>query len=104
VLIGRRGMLAAEADLRLKRCRLLARLGRPLDDERAAARAVLGRLRAPSYYLDRLAASRLAWLFLQDGWPSREPTPRMILSVSILWCLPLPEHPTSDQADIKRAE
>jgi len=54
--IGGRGLLAAEADLRIKRVRLLARLGRALDDELAAARAAIARLRAPAYYLDRLAA------------------------------------------------
>jgi hypothetical protein len=49
-----RGQLAAEAECRLKRCRLLAAMGQPLDGEAQAARAAAGRLRDPTWYLAEL--------------------------------------------------
>jgi hypothetical protein len=49
-----RGQLAGECDCRLKRCRLLVRLGQPLDGEADAARAAIARLRQPSWYLAEL--------------------------------------------------
>jgi hypothetical protein len=49
-----KGQLAYECQVYLKRCRLLARLGRPLAEETAAARAAASRLRAPGWYLERL--------------------------------------------------
>jgi hypothetical protein len=58
-----RGMTAAECECRIERCRLLARLGRPLDDEMAAARQAAGRSRASDFYLgrlDRIAAGEAA--------------------------------------------
>ena len=49
-----RGQLATEAECRLKRCRLLAQMGQPLDDEVGAARAAIARLREPGWYLAEL--------------------------------------------------
>src|SRR5919202_6415274 len=49
-----RGLLAAECQCRVDRARLLARLGRPLADELAAAREAAARLRDSSWYLARL--------------------------------------------------
>jgi hypothetical protein len=49
-----KGQLAYEVECRLKRCRLLARLGQPLADEAAACRAAIARLRAPEWYLAEL--------------------------------------------------
>ena len=43
-----------EAECRLKRCRLLASMGQPLDDEVSACREAIARLRAPASYLDEL--------------------------------------------------
>jgi hypothetical protein len=50
-----KGRLDREARCRVKRCRLLARLGRPLAEELAAARAAAGKLRHPEKYLEELA-------------------------------------------------
>jgi hypothetical protein len=49
-----KGKRAGECLCRLKRCRLLARLGRPLDDEARGVRAAAARLRAPGWYLGEL--------------------------------------------------
>ena len=49
-----RGMLAYECYCHVERCRLLARLGRPLEEELAAARAAAGKLRAPAPRLAEL--------------------------------------------------
>ena len=49
-----KGQLAYECQVRLKRCRLLARMGQPLDEEVTAARAAAARLRAPDWYLGQL--------------------------------------------------
>lgn len=51
-----KGRIEAESQCRLKRCRLLARLGRPLDEEMAAARAAAGKLRNPAPRLAELDA------------------------------------------------
>ena len=58
-----RGMTAAECECHIERCRLLARLGRPLDGEMAAARQAASRSRASDFYLgrlDRIAAGEAA--------------------------------------------
>jgi hypothetical protein len=49
-----KGQLAYECQVRLKRCRLLMRLRRPVGDEARAARVAAGRLKAPGWYLERL--------------------------------------------------
>jgi hypothetical protein len=49
-----KGRLGREARCRLERCRLLARMGRTLGEEVAAARAAAGRLRHPEKYLTEL--------------------------------------------------
>jgi hypothetical protein len=49
-----RGQLAAEAECRLKRCRLLVSMGQPIEEEARAARTAAGRLRDPSWYLAEL--------------------------------------------------
>lgn len=49
-----RGMLAYECEYHVERCRLLARLGRPLEEELAAARVAAGKLRAPAPRLAEL--------------------------------------------------
>jgi hypothetical protein len=48
------GQLSSEAECRIKRCRLLARLGRPLEDELREAHAAIARLRDPRPYLAQL--------------------------------------------------
>ena len=49
-----RGQLAYESNCHVERCRLLARMGRPLDEVLAAGRAAAGRLREPAPALDKL--------------------------------------------------
>ncbi len=49
-----RGMLAYECGCRVERCRLLARLGRPLEEELTAARDAGGKRRAPAPRLAEL--------------------------------------------------
>jgi hypothetical protein len=49
-----RGQLATEADCRIKRCRLLASMGLPTQEEAHDARAAIARLREPSSYLAEL--------------------------------------------------
>jgi hypothetical protein len=49
-----RGQLAYESSCHIERCRLLARMGRPLDEALASARAAAGKLRNPAPELDRL--------------------------------------------------
>ena len=51
-----KGRFDAESRCRLKRCRLLARLGRPIEAELAAAREVTNRLRGPRPRLAELDA------------------------------------------------
>ncbi|HZT80363.1 MAG TPA: hypothetical protein VFA26_09080 [Gemmataceae bacterium] len=56
------GRFNYESRCRLKRCELLARLGRPFDEELAAARTVAARLKHPEKYLeplDRLARGEI---------------------------------------------
>ncbi len=54
--IRNKGRLDAESRCRLKRCRLLARLGRPLDEEMASAREAAGKLKNPTPRLVELDA------------------------------------------------
>jgi hypothetical protein len=57
--VGGWGRFLSEARCQVNRCKLLARMGRPLDADLAAARAAAAQLRAPAPYLaalDRLAA------------------------------------------------
>ena len=49
-----KGHLAYEATIRLKRVALLKKRGRPLEDETAAARGAIARLRDPSWHLGQL--------------------------------------------------
>lgn len=49
-----KGRLDHEARCRLKRCRLLAKLGQPLDEERQRAREAAHRLKSPQKYLEEL--------------------------------------------------
>jgi hypothetical protein len=49
-----KGQLAYECQVRIKRVRVLRRLGEPAEDEAQAARAAAARLRAPAWYLDEL--------------------------------------------------
>jgi hypothetical protein len=49
-----KGQFAYEVECRLKRCRLLARMGQALADDLAASRAAIARLRAPATYLAEL--------------------------------------------------
>jgi hypothetical protein len=51
-----KGRIDAESQCRLKRCRLLARLGRPMDEEMAAAREVANKLRDPAARMAELDA------------------------------------------------
>jgi hypothetical protein len=53
-LLLNKGRWAAECRCRIERCRLLARLGRPLHEERAAATQVARRLRCPEAALEEL--------------------------------------------------
>jgi hypothetical protein len=53
-LLRDKGRWAAECRCRTQRCRLLARLGRPLREEKAAAAEAARRLRFPSAALDEL--------------------------------------------------
>ncbi|MBY0229363.1 MAG: hypothetical protein K2W96_08805, partial [Gemmataceae bacterium] len=50
-----RGQLSYEASIRLKRVKLLRRLGRETAEEERAARAAIARLREPSWHLAQLA-------------------------------------------------
>jgi hypothetical protein len=54
-LLENKGRWAAESRCRIERCRLLARLGRPLHDELAKANAAARRLRYPAAALEELA-------------------------------------------------
>ncbi|HKI36837.1 MAG TPA: hypothetical protein VKA46_33605 [Gemmataceae bacterium] len=59
--IAGKGRLTHETRCRLKRCRLLAQMGLPLDEDLRAAREVAGKLRQPEKYLeevDRLAGGK----------------------------------------------
>ncbi len=51
-----KGRLASECEAHVKRCRLLARLGRLEEGDLAAARAAAARLRKPAYYLVQIDA------------------------------------------------
>jgi hypothetical protein len=53
-----KGQFAYEAMVRLKRVRLLAKIGRPYDTELARARDAATRLRAPGWYLQELERAR----------------------------------------------
>lgn len=55
-----KGQLAYECECRLKRCRLVRKMGLPLEEEAQAVRIAMKRLREPSWYqteLDRVLAS-----------------------------------------------
>ena len=53
-MITGKGRLTHEARCRLKRCRLLAQMGLPLEEDRRAAREAAGKLRHPEKYLEEL--------------------------------------------------
>jgi hypothetical protein len=53
-LLLNKGQLATEADCRIQRCRLLARMGQLPEDEVSATRTAISHLRAPQTYVDSL--------------------------------------------------